>query len=190
MPDGSDSRSTPKPTDADPVSWLTLDIVDDDGDWSAFQDIEDLAHRAGQAVANHKPFRRERTATVCIALSSDLNVQKLNTTFRGKDKPTNVLSFPAPPMPMDMPFPRQLGDVVLAIETILSEAHEQDIKPTHHLQHLVVHGLLHLLGFDHETDSDAEAMEALETEILATIGIPNPHAAFVMTASPSTHESQ
>ena len=110
-------------------------------------------------------------------LADDGMVRQLNATYRGKDAATNVLSFPfqAPPggMPQDMPY---LGDVVLAAETVLLEAAERGIAPTAHLQHLVVHGLLHLLGFDHDTDAEAERMEHLEAQILATLGIANPYA--------------
>ena len=104
-------------------------------------------------------------------------VRGLNATYRGKDAPTNVLSFPfqTPPggVPEDAPY---LGDVMLAAETIGREAAEGGIAPTAHLQHLVVHGLLHLLGFDHTTDVEAEQMERIEVEILATLGIADPYA--------------
>jgi probable rRNA maturation factor len=102
-------------------------------------------------------------------------VRRLNRTYRGKDAPTNVLSFPSRgPAPDDGAY---LGDVVLAAETVRQEAVELGIEPGHHLQHLVVHGLLHLLGHDHQADAAAEEMERLEVEILATIGVADPYAA-------------
>ena len=128
-----------------------------------------------------------------MVLADDALVQSLNRSYRGKDAPTNVLSFPfqAPPgawapddvdddgivSAMTEPEPRQLGDVVLAVETVTREASAQAVPPVHHLQHLVVHGLLHLMGFDHETDAQAEVMEGLEVEILAALGIGDPYAA-------------
>jgi probable rRNA maturation factor len=153
--------------------WLTVDVVPDAGDWSAFADIEHHVVSAAAALAAHAAFAGHTTSTACIALSDDENVQSLNATYRGKNKPTNVLSFPAGSGPRDGVIP--LGDVVLAGETVAREAQEQGIKPLQHLQHLVVHGLLHLLGFDHETEDEATEMEALEIEVLASLGIPNPY---------------
>ncbi len=92
--------------------------------------------------------------------------------------PTNVLSFPAGPgIPIDDDDPRFLGDVVLALETLQREAAEQGIPVEHHMQHLVVHGLLHLFGYDHTTDEEAQVMEGLEVGILGRLGIADPYAA-------------
>ena len=112
-----------------------------------------------------------------MVLGSDALVRRLNTTYRGKDAPTNVLSFPFQSPPgAAADAGTYLGDVVLAAETVRQEAGERGIEPTHHVQHLVVHGLLHLLGYDHDTDAAAEEMEGLESEILATIGLVDPYA--------------
>ena len=112
-----------------------------------------------------------------MVLGSDAMLRGLNRTYRGKDAPTNVLSFPFTPRgAADTADGRYLGDVVLAAETVLREAAERGTAPAHHLQHLVVHGLLHLLGYDHETDTEAAEMERLETEILASLGIADPYA--------------
>jgi probable rRNA maturation factor len=100
---------------------------------------------------------------------------RLNAAYRGKDNPTNVLSFPAP-AGMAADGPRALGDVVLALETLLDEAAAAGIPPAHHFQHLLIHGLLHLSGYDHEADAEAERMEALETALLARLGVPDPYA--------------
>ncbi|MGF1455754.1 MAG: rRNA maturation RNase YbeY [Alphaproteobacteria bacterium] len=119
--------------------------------------------------------------TVSLLLDDDEAVRRLNDRFRGRDAPTNVLAFPAAP---DVPFSspdrgatpgRFLGDVVLALETVCREAAEQRKPLPHHVTHLTVHALLHLLGHDHEDPADAEIMEALETRILADLGIPDPY---------------
>ena len=107
-----------------------------------------------------------------VLLTSDEAVQALNQRFRHQDKPTNVLSFPAPQNPE-----HHLGDIALAFETCEREAAEQGKSLAHHLQHLVAHGALHLVGYDHQSDADAEAMEALEREILSGLGVPDPYAA-------------
>ena len=111
---------------------------------------------------------------VSVALVDDAKIQELNRSWRGKDAATNVLSFPAPEQPRG--GPRFLGDVALAFETIGREA-DAEAKPlAHHVAHLAVHGVLHLLGFDHERDADAETMERRERDILARIGVPDPYA--------------
>ncbi len=115
-------------------------------------------------------------AGVSFVLSNDAAVREMNRTWRGQDKPTNVLSFPFEP-PVGMPDAEPyLGDVVLALETVDREAADLGISGAHHLQHLVLHGLLHLLGFDHETAAEAQRMEWLETKLLAGLGIADPYA--------------
>ena len=150
----------------------------DAGDWSAFEPVEAAVERAVEAVARQPQLAPSWPATVCIALSDDTAVCDLNRAWRGKNSPTNVLSFPAPEPPGGTAAAgvRFLGDVVLAAETLQREAGELDIPPEHHVQHLVVHGLLHLLGYDHEQAADALIMEALETDILASIGVADPYA--------------
>jgi probable rRNA maturation factor len=118
-------------------------------------------------------------AELAVMLTDDAGIRTLNSNWRGIDKPTNVLSFPAlqPAGPSTAgDAPRMLGDIAIAYQTMRKEA-DQEQKPfDHHLSHLAVHGFLHLIGYDHENDDDAEAMEALEAEILAQLGIPNPYA--------------
>lgn len=112
-----------------------------------------------------------------ITLADDAAQQTLNRTWRGKDTPTNVLAFPAADPAVSPPAgaPLLLGDVVLAFETVRREAIEQQKPLADHLRHLVVHGVLHLLGYDHAADDDAAAMEAQEVAILAELGVPNPY---------------
>jgi probable rRNA maturation factor len=109
---------------------------------------------------------------VSFLLTNDKAVRDLNRRFRGQDKPTNVLSFPAPQNPE-----RFLGDVALAYGVCAREAAEQGKPLKNHLQHLVAHGVFHLLGYDHETDAQADEMEGLERAVLAELGVPDPYAA-------------
>ena len=112
------------------------------------------------------------TAGIVILLTSDAEVADLNQRFRGKPGPTNVLSFPAADQ-----VGGHLGDIALAYGVCAREAGEQGKTLAHHLQHLVAHGVLHLLGYDHETDAEAHEMEGLERKILAGLGIADPYAA-------------
>ena len=164
--------------DPDPARRLAITIVAEDGDWSAFGAVEEAVARAGRAVAADPRLAIPSGGEASVVLASDALMRGLNGRYRGKDAPTNVLSFPFQMPPGARAHGgAQLGDVVLAAETVAREAAERAIAPCHHLQHLVVHGLLHLLGYDHQDDAEAEAMERLETEILGRIGIPDPHAA-------------
>jgi probable rRNA maturation factor len=118
-------------------------------------------------------------AELAVMLTDDAGIRTLNLNWRGIDKPTNVLSFPAlqPPggrEPDDAP--RMLGDIAIAYETTRHEADEEQKPFDHHLSHLAVHGFLHLVGYDHEKDGEAEVMESLERDILAALGIPDPYA--------------
>ena len=118
-------------------------------------------------------------AELAIMLTDDSGISTLNSHWRGIDRPTNVLSFPArqPPSPQKPDAaPRLLGDIAIAYETMRREADEEGKPFDHHLSHLAVHGFLHLIGYDHENDDDAAAMQALESEILAELGIPDPYA--------------
>jgi probable rRNA maturation factor len=108
---------------------------------------------------------------VVVLLTDDETVRDLNARFRNKDKPTNVLSFPAAANPEG-----HLGDVALAFGVCAREAAEQGKPFAHHLQHLVAHGVLHLLGYDHMSDDEAEAMESLERIVMAGLGAPDPYA--------------
>lgn len=113
-------------------------------------------------------------AEVSVLFADDAFIRGLNARWRGQDKPTNVLSFPV--AAASVPGPRALGDIVLAYETVSREAREAGKPFDHHAAHLLVHGFLHLLGYDHETDAAAAVMEALEVRILETLDIPDPYA--------------
>lgn len=110
---------------------------------------------------------------LCIRLVNKDEIQSLNRTYRSKDKPTNVLSFPID-LPEDVPVPL-LGDIVICPDVVFEEAQTQHKPYAHHFAHMLVHGCLHLLGYDHVTHEQAELMEPLEIAILATMNIPNPY---------------
>ncbi|MDB5452372.1 MAG: ybeY [Caulobacteraceae bacterium] len=135
--------------------------------WSTAPDAEALALRAGEQALR----LAQKDGSVTVLLTNDAEVRALNARFRNKDQPTNVLSFPAPANPAG-----HLGDVCLAFETCQREAAEQGKTLAAHLQHLVAHGVLHLVGYDHDVDADAEIMEALERRILAALGVADPYA--------------
>jgi probable rRNA maturation factor len=161
--------------EAEPPDRLHLDLVTEAGDWSGFGPLPGSIHALAAAIAAHPGCRGVRGREAAVALADDARLRHLNGAYRGKDGATNVLSFPfqAPPGATAGSY---LGDIVLAAETVRREAHERGIAPSSHLQHLVVHGVLHLLGHDHEDDAQAAWMERLETEILAMLGIADPHA--------------
>jgi probable rRNA maturation factor len=146
--------------------------------WQAEPDAEAVIQRA-IATAAEMADAGPGEAELAVMLTDDAGIRTLNSNWRGIDKPTNVLSFPAlPPSGAGGPdqAPRMLGDIAIAYQTTRGEADEEQKPFDHHLSHLAVHGFLHLIGYDHEQDDDAEAMEALESEILAQLGIPDPYA--------------
>jgi probable rRNA maturation factor len=145
-------------------SRTTVDLVLLDPAWAkALPGVERLVRKAARAATNN------RKLSLAVALADDRRVRTLNARDRRKDKPTNVLSYPSG----ERDF---LGDVVLARQTVWREANSQGKTAADHLSHLVVHGTLHLMGYDHETsEADAERMEALERRILAKLGIADPY---------------
>jgi probable rRNA maturation factor len=148
------------------------------GCWQTEPDAEAVIHRAISAAAEIADADVGE-AELAVMLTDDSGIQTLNSNWRGVDKPTNVLSFPAlQPTGAGAPddAPRMLGDIAIAYETTRKEADDEQKPFDHHLSHLAVHGFLHLIGYDHEKDDDAEAMESLEQEILAQLGIPDPYA--------------
>jgi len=160
---------------------LSIAISVEDPSWSklAPEATRLLRRAARDALAKAKAdgWKGSRVGhEISFVLTDDKRMRALNRTYRGKDKPTNVLSFAA--LDADRPkagMPWLLGDVILAAGVIAREAKAQRKKLDHHLSHLAVHGVLHLLGYDHEADKEAEAMEALEIAALAGMGIANPY---------------
>jgi probable rRNA maturation factor len=137
--------------------------------------IAERAARAALVQAGRAPERHEISLLAC----DDARIAALNADFRGKARPTNVLSWPAfegaPPVP-GAGEPLFLGDLAMAFDTCAAEAAEAGVPLAEHAAHLVVHGVLHLLGHDHEDDTQAEAMEALERKALASMGLPDPYS--------------
>jgi probable rRNA maturation factor len=158
-------------------SGITVDVLAESPLWEAEPDAEAVVRRAiSRAAAVVEP--NAPAAEVAVLLCDDATIAALNAQWRGRDEPTNVLSFPALPAsdPMVSDGAVHLGDIAIANETVVREAGEQGRTVSAHLAHLAVHGFLHLLGYDHQTDSEAEHMEGLERAILAALGISDPYA--------------
>jgi probable rRNA maturation factor len=171
---GRNRNSGPMPPLALPISEVLV-VADC---WQAEPDAEAVVHRAITAAAETVDAD-VGDAELAVMLTDDAGIRTLNGNWRGIDKPTNVLSFPAlqptgPVGPDDAP--RMLGDIAIAYQTARKEADDEQKPFDHHLSHLAIHGFLHLIGYDHEKDGEAEAMEALERQILAQLGIPDPYA--------------
>jgi probable rRNA maturation factor len=150
-----------------------IDIVRESPLWEAEPDIDATLQRAiSEAAADISTTDAE----LAIVLTDDSRIRALNQAWRGLDKPTNVLSFPADDRG-GQGAPALLGDIVIAYETTKGEAGAQGTPFLHHLAHLAVHGFLHLRGYDHEAEDEAETMERLERQILARLDIPDPYAA-------------
>jgi probable rRNA maturation factor len=154
-----------------PGSGLAIDILHETAGWD--MTTEEILRRA--ATHAYGAIRGAAPAELSIVLTDDMRIADLNKSWRGKDGPTNVLSFPAAEMPGAATV--LLGDVVLARETIGREADVQGKRFADHLSHLTIHGVLHLLGYDHESDTEADEMEALERDILENLGIADPYDA-------------
>lgn len=159
---------------------LSLDIAVESDEWESFGEPERLAESALEAAAKHCGADIPAGAEVSILLCDDGFIQDLNKKWRGFDKPTNVLSFPAGDTEDLGPI---LGDIVIAHGTAAREAKDEEKQLRDHVTHLLVHGFLHLVGYDHLTTAEAEEMEALERTILAELGIADPYrGAFVQIA--------
>ncbi len=154
---------------------VAIDLAVEADGWEAIPGLDGLIRRAVDAAEAGSGTPVAKEAELSILLCDDATIRPLNRDWRGFDKATNVLSFPAfSPLPLaEKPL---LGDLAVALETVQREAAQEGKTVSDHLTHLIVHGFLHLLGHDHETTAEAEAMEALETHILAGLGIADPYA--------------
>lgn len=166
----SEPLRRPPAADPEPAGRAAIDLVVDDPRWPDDAGRLEAAARAALDSAGWTG-----AGTLTVALVDDLTVQGLNRDWRDRDRPTNVLSFPGDGKALPGGPPPHLGDVILAYETVMREAAEQAKPPLDHATHLVVHGVLHLLGFDHETEPEAMRMESLETRLLAGFGIADPY---------------
>lgn len=151
---------------------MPLIIALENKDWLRIRGLKTIAEKA--YAASLTAVQRKKTVT--LLFTDDATLKSLNKDWRGKNKPTNVLSFPASP---DLIIPRgeakPLGDIALAFETVLREAEDSEKTLKDHTAHLIVHGILHLLGFDHISDGEAAVMEAREIRILKKLGIADPY---------------
>jgi len=160
----------------------TIDVTLSCIDWIRVCPDADRLARAAARIALLDGFAAMGFASLKqielgITLTDDTDQSHLNRRYRGQDRPTNVLAFPAwePQTPAPGDVPLLLGDIVLAFETVAREAVQQFKPFGDHLRHLIVHGVLHLLGYDHQRDADAVRMEGLEISILAKLGVPDPY---------------
>lgn len=154
---------------------LSLSMLVEGGGWEAAGDFEPLTEKVlakAQALCGVKVMAG---AEVSLLLCDDARIREINRDWRGLDKPTNVLSFPAAPKEALAKTP-MVGDIAVAFETVAREAAEEGKSFSDHYAHMIVHGFLHLVGYDHETDDEADEMEALEIRILGELGIADPYA--------------
>ncbi len=184
--------ASPEPSAAAPTLDISFSL--EAGEWEAAvpdaeQRVEAAARAAFEAAEKPEILGGDTPVEMSLVLADDALVQTLNRDYRDKDKPTNVLSFALlddlddtdestdDVLARDEGMPILIGDVILAFETVQREALEQGKSFGDHLTHLVIHGVLHLLGYDHQSDPDADRMERLETSILARLGIADPYSA-------------
>jgi probable rRNA maturation factor len=160
------------------MSRITLDVQRQSRLWPAVATLRPLIRRAAQAAVDSAGVTLLPGAEIAIALADDATIREVNRTYRGFHKPTNVLSFPSVTGKALARAP-MLGDIMISHETLTREAEAEGKSFEAHLCHLVVHGVLHLLGFDHEKTGEAEKMESLETAILQKLGLPDPYAGSV-----------
>ena len=158
---------------------LSFEFILEDARWQA-QELATIGAKLGDVIPQHLPLPAQCSAVVMAC--DDAQIAQLNQDFRGKPQPTNVLSWPAADLSAHKPGAQpkravdpELGDIAIAYETCLRESQEAGLAILDHLTHLLLHGTLHLLGYDHIEDADAEVMEALEIKMLASLGISNPY---------------
>ena len=154
---------------------VSVELAVEDPSWTTLGDLQSLVERAVAAALAEEGGKVAEAAELSCLFCDDATIRGLNRQWRGLDKPTNVLSFPAAGPGSD----HLLGDLALAFDTTAREAAEERKSLADHVAHLVVHGTLHLLGHDHEDRSEAEAMEALEVRALRRLGIADPYSGSV-----------
>jgi probable rRNA maturation factor len=162
-------RNAPSPS-------VAVDVAVPCAAWRRVPAIERLCRDTARAALAGVAADRGETE-LSLVLTDDAAIRALNRDWRGQDRPTNVLSFPSGATRPAPEAPLLLGDVVLAFETVAREAAAQGKPLADHVRHLIVHGVLHLLGYDHEIEAEAEHMEAAEKRILAGLGVPDPYRA-------------
>jgi probable rRNA maturation factor len=154
---------------------IIVDVQKAASGWKALTGATALVRKAAQQAVMMADRPVLKGATIAVLLADDARVRSVNRQWRALDKPTNVLSFPGAPAERISQAP-YLGDIILAYETVAAEAVAEAKPLPHHVAHLVVHGVLHLLGYDHMTKADAERMEMCESAVLAALDIPDPYA--------------
>ncbi len=158
-----------------PPEQLQIDLSIEAGNWQTEPELRTIVANAVSAAFVHADLKCVTGSEISLLFTNDTAIQKLNDEWRGKGKPTNVLSFPGSD-PDDDVYGPLLGDIVFAFETVSREAVELGIDFGDHLSHLTIHGLLHLFDYDHQEKDEAELMESLEKVVLASLGIDDPYA--------------
>lgn len=161
---------------AEQLKLPNIDIAYNSDNWLDKKHLETLARRAINAAGKLALLEWPDGAELSLVLTDDGEMQKINAEWRKISKPTNVLSFPGGDIAPGEPSGPLIGDIILAHETLVREVNEQDVSFDDHFIHLLVHGFLHLFGYDHETPKETEMMENLEVTILASLNISNPYA--------------
>lgn len=152
---------------------IDIDILISSDDWDSVDDLDPLTRRCIAACVDESGVRLMDGCELSVTFCDDAGIRSLNAQWRGKDAATNVLSFPTPGAVVNKPL---LGDIVIAYETVAQEAKEQEKTLHAHVTHMIMHGFLHLIGYDHESAAEAEEMETLERQIALTLGLRDPYA--------------
>jgi probable rRNA maturation factor len=160
-----------------------IEFVETEAGWRCVPSARKLARDAIKSAAEESGVVFARGAEATVHLVGDAEIKEINARWRNKNAPTNVLSFPAAPA-SKIASARLIGDVFVSLQTLQREAAAEDKLLADHFRHLVLHGFLHLLGYDHETAAEAEAMEAMETRALARLGVPDPYAGAELADAP------
>ena len=152
---------------------VDIDIIVTSNDWDSVDDLDPLTRRCIAASVAESGVKAAAACEMSVTFCADADIRELNAQWRGKDSATNVLSFPTPGPVANKPL---LGDIVVAYETVAREAREQNKTLHAHVTHMIMHGFLHLIGYDHESPHEAEEMESLERRIALRLGIGDPYA--------------